>query len=679
MCGVSGMITLTGRPVPLDAVLRMHRALAHRGPDDEGIVLFPFSGIPELVCSNEVHGRPDSCWAALGHRRLSILDRSLAGQQPMRSHSGQWWISFNGEIYNFIELKQVAPGLAWKSDTDTEVLLELWEREEEKCLASLIGMWAFALLSPQRRELVLCRDRFGIKPLYYTIVGDWLLFASEIKALFASGLVRKAWSREIVEYYLAYGIPTAGGKLTFYNGIFQVPPATMLRYRQGALTDKSYYCIQDSSTASPEELVEATRETFMDAVRLVLRSDAPLALTLSGGIDSTNIAAASARWLAGKQQLTAYTLDPSPLYENELEFAQDVAIRNNLRLKVVSLPTELTPQDMVAFVLTNEEPLVSPGSVVQYILYRQIAQDGIRVVLDGQGGDEVFLGYPWLYYPVLCQFVQQRRYRELLPWLTGTLQNGNTTPIRMWLLGRQFRNPYLRYDRDLVALLRHNRLLLPHRNDVLLAASSACTWRDRQQVALYLWELPSLLRDADRNGMRWSLEIRPPFLDHRLVELTHNADPLLLTHEGWSKYVSRKIIDDNRVPSYIQWFQRKRGFYIQPNAFAVTMEVLIPLLLRYTRELPELIDVSRLQATLSQRVLLPHQLWKIFALMVLDVSSDLNGVPLELVEDLHEVPNFALGRSGKSGLNAFNGALRQATRWFQGEVLWLLHKGRNDG
>ena len=139
----------------------------------------------------------------------------------------------------------------------------------------------------------------------------------------------------MVEYYLAYGVPVAGGKLTFYDGIFQVPPATVFRCRPGSLTEESYYSIHGQQACSLKELVEATRETFMDAVRMALRSDAPLALSLSGGVDSSNIAAASARWLKGKQQVTAYTLDPSPLYESELEFARQVAIRNNIQLKVI--------------------------------------------------------------------------------------------------------------------------------------------------------------------------------------------------------------------------------------------------------------------------------------------------------------------------------------------------------
>lgn len=151
MCGISGIISLTHRPIPLDAALRMHSALAHRGPDGEGIALFPFRGFPERVSSNEARGRSDLYWAVLSHQRLSILDRSAAGWQPMRSRSGQWWISFNGEIYNFIELKRAASSLTWMSNTDTEVLLELWEREEEKCLTSLIGMWAFALLCFHRK------------------------------------------------------------------------------------------------------------------------------------------------------------------------------------------------------------------------------------------------------------------------------------------------------------------------------------------------------------------------------------------------------------------------------------------------------------------------------------------------------------------------------------------------
>lgn len=231
----------------------------------------------------------------------------------------------------------------------------------------------------------------------------------------------------------------------------------------------------------------------------------------------------------------------------------------------------------------------------------------------------------------------------------------------------------MRYDRDIATLLRRDGVLPPHRNYVLRAASSACTWPDRQLVALYLWELPSLLRDADRNGMRWGLEVRPPFLDHRLVELTHNVDPLLLTHRGWSKYVLRSIIEDDRVPPEIRWFRRKRGFYVQPNAFATTIVALIPLLLRFTRELPELIDISRLQDKLSRKILGPHQAWRIFVLSLLDISSDLTEINHELREALHKGPNFVLGRSPRTKLSIVESAMRQAGKWVRGEVLWLFH------
>lgn len=532
-------------------------------------------------------------------------------------------------------------------------------------------MWAFALLSPQQRELILCRDRFGIKPLYYTFVGDWLLFASEIRALFASGLVKKAWAKGSVEYYLAYGVPIAGGKLTFYSGIYQVPPATVLRCHGGEVVEEVYYSIPKQQAMPLRELLEAAGSTFMDAVRIALRSDAPLALSLSGGIDSTNIATAAARWLKRQRQVTAYTLDTSPMYESEVEFARDVAIRNNLQLKVVSLPTQLTLQEIANFVLTNEEPIGSPGNIVQYFLYNQIARDGIRVILDGQGGDEAFAGYPWLYYPILCQIVRQHRYRELLSWLIGIVRNGNMNPLMIWLAGRQFLNPYLRYDPEAVSLLRSGRPLLPHCNYILRTASSARTWRERQWVAYYQWELPSLFRDADRNGMRWSLEIHSPFLDHRLAELTHNADPLDLTHNGWSKYVARAMLEDDHIPPHIRWFRRKRGFYIQPNAFAAVLEGVIPLLLPFIQELPEIIDISHLQKKLVDKVLHPHLVWRIFLLVLLDISSDLTKLSPEAMVIIRETPDFVLGRRPKKSFGSIKGAVWLARKWLWSETKWL--------
>lgn len=245
MCGISGIVSLTERPVPVDAVVRMHRALLHRGPDDEGFLILPLTTTTPIFSERMEYDALNSvpAWAVIAHRRLSILDLSAKGRQPMCSSSGNWWIAFNGEIYNFLELKALLPQHLWKSDTDTEVLVELWERYGEQCLGWLIGMWAFVLVSPRNREIILCRDRFGIKPLYYAVTRDWLLFASEIRALFASGLLEKRFRPEAVRDYLAYGVTVSERELTFYEGVFKVQAASYLRWRDGNFYSQTYYSL----------------------------------------------------------------------------------------------------------------------------------------------------------------------------------------------------------------------------------------------------------------------------------------------------------------------------------------------------------------------------------------------------------------------------------------------------
>ncbi|MEM3433892.1 MAG: asparagine synthase (glutamine-hydrolyzing) [Candidatus Methanomethyliaceae archaeon] len=645
MCGISGIFFLSDRPVPIDATLRMRQASDHREHDEEAVVLFPLESPLSTISfrKGQYHLLAIPTWAILCHHHISILDTSSAGLQPMSSISGSWWIVFNGEICNFLELRRTLPAHPCRSGTDTEVLLELWEKEEEQSLPKLIGMWAFALVSPQKREVILCRDRFGIKPLYYALVGDWLRFASEIRAIFASGLVAKTFDPEAVGSYLAYGMTFRGEESSFYQGISQAPAATLFRVQRGRMVKRVFYSIPERPKLPFEKLLEAVKEVFTDAVHITLRSDVPLAVCLSGGIDSTNVAAAASKCLAAQSgQLIAYTLEPPPPYESEVDPAREIAQSNRCQLKIVPLPPSLSTGELVDFILSNEEPMGSPGAIVQYFLYRCIARDGIRVLLDGQGGDEAFGGYPWIYHPVLQEALKERRFKERGVWLRGILRNGNADPLRIWYMGRIFRNPYLRLNRMAKRLLR----VQPSPPDLiptLRFVSQACSWRQRQVAAYYFQELPVLLHDADRNGMRWALEVRSPFMDPRIVELTHNADPLDLMRQGWSKYVSRSLMDEDRVPSSIRWAKRKRGFYISPTAFVPTAKKVVRTLLPLSRQLPELLQFNTLKREIESGSLSPSFTWQLLNLFILDMASDGMMFPEEAQEALREIVHFSLG------------------------------------
>lgn len=337
-------------------------------------------------------------------------------------------------------------------------------------------MWAFALVSPQKREVVLCRDRFGIKPLYYALVGDWLLFASEIRAIFASGLVAKTFDPEAVGSYLAYGVTFRGEESTFYQGISQVPAATLFRVQRGRMVKRVFYSIPERPKLPFEKLPEAVKEVFTDAVCITLRSDVPLGVCLSGGIDSTNVAAAASKCLAAQNgQLIAYTLEPPPLRERG-------GLCSGGRTKK-SMPTKDRPLTAIAqhggthgLYLEQRGAHRLPWCDRSIFLYRSIARDGTRVLLDGQGGDEAFEGYPWMYYPVLQEALKERRFKEIGVWLRGILRNGNSDPLRIWYMGRIFRNPYLRLNRMAKRLLRV-QLPPPDLIPALRFVSQACSWR----------------------------------------------------------------------------------------------------------------------------------------------------------------------------------------------------------
>jgi asparagine synthase (glutamine-hydrolysing) len=247
--------------------------------------------------------------------------------------------------------------------------------------------------------------------------------------------------------------------------------------------------------------------------------------------------------------------------ENEMRAAEQVARLNGCEWRTEPLVRRLSAADVLDFVRMNEEPQEFLGSIVQYLLYRRIAADGIKVVLDGQGGDEALAGYAWFYYPIARDALQQLRLLPLLLWLRGLRQHANTGLRRLWRLAAHERHPRRAVRSAALPLLRRN-IRRPGQNPTLAIAARCTTWPQRQQAAYFNLELPSLLRDADRNSMRWGIEARLPFMDYRLVELAHSADPLDLTHDGWSKYVSRSFATDDMIPSAVRWSRWKKGFYI---------------------------------------------------------------------------------------------------------------------
>ncbi len=538
MCGLCGIVSL-GRPPEREAVEEMLDGLAHRGPDGRG--LFADEG----VC--------------LGHLRLAIIDLSAAGLEPFAGDDGRLQLIFNGEIYNYLELRDelTAKGHVFRTATDTEVLLAGYREWGERCVEHFNGMWAFAIWDAVRRTLFCSRDRFGVKPFYYRLDGDRFAFASEPWVLGSRRPNLRA-----VRDYLEQGYLDQGDE-TFFADVVRLPPAHSLSFGPDGLHLHRYWRLEPSDP--PADPAAAVRETFLDAVRLQLRSDVPVGTCLSGGIDSSAIAVAVAHHGHEQQKtVTAYFEDRE---YDERPYAQAVVDRTGAHAYWVTFTDFDLVENLPAIVAAQGEPFGSTSICAGWYVMREAKRAGLTVMLDGQGGDEVFAGYRGFFGYRLSDLLRHGHVAEAAAelrafsgvngprWAAVALVNPHV-PERVRLLARaRLRGASSLATPDLRSLESSDG-----------GNGTAFPDRLRRQLQLVLSRrgLPELLRYEDRNSMAHSLEARVPLLDHRLVELAFSLDGSELIRRGETKSVLRRALVD-LLPPRVRHRRDKLGF-VTPEA-----------------------------------------------------------------------------------------------------------------
>ncbi|MFN7133724.1 MAG: asparagine synthase (glutamine-hydrolyzing), partial [Myxococcales bacterium] len=381
MCGIFGYVTTQARTAESIRLADGLAALRHRGPDDRGSWTGEARGVR----------------AGLGHARLAILDLSPAGHQPMASASGRYQIVFNGEIFNFDELRRQLEGLGhrFRSSGDTEVILQAFEEWGADCVLHLRGMYAFAVFDTQTGRLFLARDRLGVKPLYYAPVPGGVAFASEVRALLAAGEARRRTSMRAVTGYFALGsIPDP---LTIIDGVHSLLPGCALEVRDGSVQTHRYWEIPWSSEGERwtfEDAAAAVRAELRDAVRIRLVSDVPLGIFLSGGIDSSALVALAAE--VSHRPLHTFTVTLEDANLDEARYAADVATRFGCDHHVMHLSADRAAAEIDKAVAALDQP--SSDGVNTYFVAKAAKEAGVTVALSGLGGDELFAGYPSFRY-----------------------------------------------------------------------------------------------------------------------------------------------------------------------------------------------------------------------------------------------------------------------------------------
>ncbi len=532
MCGIAGSFDLVGgRPSDEDVVARMTDVLVHRGPDDAGMLV--------------------EAPVVLGHRRLSIIDLSPGGHQPMQSHDGSLWITYNGEIYNYKELAVELAGYGheFRTSSDTEVLLTAYAQWGIDALTRLNGMFAFAIWDRRRRRLVCVRDRFGVKPLYYTVVDGRFRFASEIKALFADSAVPRRPNDDRVKDFLAFGIIDHTAE-TLFEGVTQLPAGCWLAVEAGSVGEprRWYEPIPADLNGRPAETL---RELLVDAVSLRLRSDVPVGTTLSGGLDSSSITAIAAKLRRDAQ------LEPIETFSSR---CSDPTIDEWPYIKPMLAATGLPSfvdfpdnDDIVAYLdhvlWHTDEPFHRATSFAHWRL-SALARTRVTVLLDGQGGDEALAGYPHLFYPGfffsnLTHGRVDRALREA--WYRSAVQG---TP-----LGRSARETVKVFLPDSIRAYKPPAWLI----DPLPPPLPGRTMLGHHKYVIGTQPLPMFNHVSDRNTMAVALEARNPFLDYRVVELGLGLRAADHVRRGYTKWTLREAARPF-LPAEVVDRRRKQGF-----------------------------------------------------------------------------------------------------------------------
>lgn len=594
MCGIFGIFHKHRPADPLE-LDRLTDLVSHRGPDGRGTF---------------VHGN-----AGLGHRRLSILDLSEAGAQPMHHRQRNACIVHNGEVYNFIELRREleALGHGFRGHSDTEVMLAAWVQWGPECLPRFNGMWGFAVLDRDRQQLFCARDRFGVKPLYWLENGDMIAFGSELRQLRAL-LPRVRANRELVQDFLATGL-TDHTEGTFFEGIRQLPAGHWLSIdlRSGRCTQQRWYELApapEAAALAPAEAAEALDALLADAVQLRLRSDVPVGTCLSGGLDSSSIATLAApRYRAASgERFRALTAVSTEEQNNEEGFARQVVEGAGLEWIRVRPEFDAFQQALTDVIRGQEEPFAGPSVFMQYFVMQAARRNGVPVLLDGQGGDETLLGYDRYYGAWLLDVLRRQGLRALPASLRAIGQaNDNMRPLRLatYVLGSLFAPLRSAQVKARYPFLRHARL--PRAQSAFGRATRDA--RAMQKHELTCTNLPMLLRYEDRNSMQHAVETRLPFLDYRVVEFSLGLPATVKMHGGWAKWPLRQAMD-GKLPAEIAWRRNKIGFEAPAATWLQALRPEVERTVLSSRFLADYVDPGQLRRHFGR---IDHRmLWRLY-------------------------------------------------------------------
>ena len=559
MCGICGFFNV--HFLDQEDLEQMVESIRHRGPDDKGVYLDPKNGV------------------GLGHRRLSIIDLTPRGHQPMTYESSGYWIVFNGEVYNFLELRRELEciGYQFKSDSDTEVILAGYLKWGEQAFQRFNGMWALAIYDENSGEVLLCRDRYGIKPLYYMEKNGFLLFASETKAFRAiSNKISLSWDMRgiVTALYSSFELEASG--YTQFDDDKTLPSGHLLKFGKAGSKLQRWWSTLDYLSVPPKSLVEQASEfftLFSDACRLRMRSDVPIGTSLSGGLDSSSVVATVTnigKTSVGKEERIAKNWHKAFLHVfpgsrmDESEFAIATAQKAGVEVVKVEANKEKLAFDIDQMVAHLEA--IYPGMPDSlWRIYQAQRQNGVCVTLDGHGADEMLGGYDWHISAAMGSVLPlSRKYWALLGLKKETYAYGmpshfllrtffRSIPLLEQVanyLNKRIKGEFLSKSLQGILPYKINPEVLPKHWDSL----QKVLYRDFHQLIL-----PRILKNFDVMSMAHGVEVRMPFMDYRLVNFVFSLPSSSKISESYTKVVLREAMKGH-LPEMVRKRKPKIGF-----------------------------------------------------------------------------------------------------------------------
>jgi len=544
MCGIAGILRFDGTHIASHTLEHMQQELAHRGPDGRGIW--------------QSHGEGWS--VGLAHTRLAILDLSEAAAQPMATSDDKVCLAYNGEIYNYVELRAelASLGHVFNGRGDTEVLLAAYCQWGEACLGHLVGMFAFALWDDERQALFCARDRLGIKPFYFYSQHETFAFASEAKALLGLDGVSSKPDESQVYDYLSLGL-MHHDRRSFFADIHQLPAGCYMWVDAAGIHEQRYWTLPTGKGREPLNL-EALGALLDDAVRLRLRSDVPVGVLLSGGLDSSAITALAASH--HPRDLHAFSLQFDDAASDESAHARLTATHCGIDLRLLAPQGEGLWQELDTLIRAQDAPTHAPEVYSNWCMMRAVSRQGIKVLLSGQGGDELFGGYNWYPKHLLVSLLRHTDILGLIRELLALPAHfpGINTRSRMFLLASMLQamlpvsvkakmKPELR---GLDMIMQHKwqqRMRVRDRANLRLLDPPSLERKTRHD--LFAVNIPHYLHYEDANAMAFGIEERVPMLDHRLVEWSQRLAVQWKIRQGWSKYPLRQVMHELLPPDVV--------------------------------------------------------------------------------------------------------------------------------